>query len=102
VAAKRGWLRIFILYLEEKPAAFWMGTIYDHCLQADQVGYDPVWGEFSPGIFLFLTILEDLPMRTSRPLILAGATPRSGGVSATCDALKHASTFMRLRCVESS
>jgi len=60
VAAKRGWLSIYILYLEEKPAAFWMGTIYDHCLQGDQVGYDPVWGEFSPGIFLFLTILEDL------------------------------------------
>jgi hypothetical protein len=60
VAAKRGWLRIYILYLEEKPAAFWMGTIYDHCLQADQVGYDPVWGKFSPGIFLFLKILEDL------------------------------------------
>jgi hypothetical protein len=60
VAAKRGWLRIYILYLEEKPAAFWMGTIYDHCLQADEVGYDPVWGEFSPGIFLFLNILEDL------------------------------------------
>lgn len=60
VAAKRGWLRIYILYLEEKPAAFWMGTIYDQCLQADQVGYDPVWGEFSPGIFLFLSILEDL------------------------------------------
>jgi hypothetical protein len=60
VAAKRGWLRIYILYLEEKPAAFWMGTIYDHCLRADHVGYDPVWGEFSPGIFLFLNILEDL------------------------------------------
>ena len=24
------------------------------------MGYDPVWSEFSPGIFLFLTILEDL------------------------------------------
>jgi CelD/BcsL family acetyltransferase involved in cellulose biosynthesis len=59
-AALRGWLRIYILYLEEKPAAFWMGTIYDHCLQADHVGYDPVWSEFSPGIFLFLNILEDL------------------------------------------
>ena len=24
------------------------------------MGYDPAWSEFSPGIFLFLTILEDL------------------------------------------
>ena len=29
-------------------------------LQADHVGYDPAWSEFSPGIFLFLNILEDL------------------------------------------
>jgi CelD/BcsL family acetyltransferase involved in cellulose biosynthesis len=60
VAAERGWLRIYILYLEEKPVAFWMGTLYDRCLQADYVGYDPSWAEFSPGIVLFLTILEDL------------------------------------------
>jgi hypothetical protein len=59
-AALRGWLRIYILYLEEKPAAYWMGTIYDRCLQADHVGYNPVWSKFSPGIFLFLNILEDL------------------------------------------
>jgi hypothetical protein len=60
VAAERKWLRIYILYLEGKPAAFWMGTLYDRCLQADHVGYDPVWEKFSPGIFLFLNILEDL------------------------------------------
>jgi len=60
VAAERGWLRIYLLYLEEKPAAYWMGTLYDRCLQADHVGYDPIWSEFSPGIFLLLNILEDL------------------------------------------
>jgi CelD/BcsL family acetyltransferase involved in cellulose biosynthesis len=61
VAAEKGWLRIYILYLEKKPAAFWRGTVYGHCLQGDNVGYDPVWREFSPGIFLFLNILEALP-----------------------------------------
>jgi hypothetical protein len=60
VAAEKGWLRIYILYLEEKPAAFWRGTVYGRCLQGDNVGYDPVWREFSPGIFLFLNILEGL------------------------------------------
>ena len=60
IAAEGGWLRIYVLYLENKPAAFWMGTLYDRCLQADDVGYDPAWSEFSPGIFLFLNILEDL------------------------------------------
>jgi hypothetical protein len=58
--AERGWLRIYILYLEEKPAAFWMGTIYNRRLQADHAGYDPALSQFSPGIFLFLSIIEDL------------------------------------------
>ena len=60
VAAEGGWLKVFVLYVEDKPVAFWMGTLYNRCLQADHVGYDPAWSEFSPGIFLFLNILEDL------------------------------------------
>jgi CelD/BcsL family acetyltransferase involved in cellulose biosynthesis len=59
-SAERGWLRLYILYLEGQPAAFWVGTLHDHCLQADHVGYDPVWSKLSPGIFLFFKILEDL------------------------------------------
>jgi hypothetical protein len=59
VAAERGWLRVYILYLEERPAAFWRCTVYGGCLQGDHAGYDPVWRELSPGIFLFLNILED-------------------------------------------
>jgi CelD/BcsL family acetyltransferase involved in cellulose biosynthesis len=58
VAAERGWLRVYILYLEERPAAFWRCTVYGGCLQGDHAGYDPVWRELSPGIFLFLNILE--------------------------------------------
>jgi hypothetical protein len=58
--AETGWLRIYILYLDGKPAAFWMGTLYHRRLQADHVGYDPAWSKFSPGVFLFLSILEDL------------------------------------------
>jgi CelD/BcsL family acetyltransferase involved in cellulose biosynthesis len=60
VAAENGWLRIYILYLDEKPVAFWRGTVYKRCLQADDVAHDPVWSEFSPGICLFLNVLEDL------------------------------------------
>ena len=60
LAAKAGWLKIYVLHLEDKPAAFWMGTLYNRCLQADQVGYGHIWSEFSPGVFLFLNILERL------------------------------------------
>lgn len=59
-AADNGWLRAFIVFLEGQPAAFWIGTLYNRVLQADYVGFDPAWGEFSPGIFLFLHVLETL------------------------------------------
>jgi hypothetical protein len=59
-AANNGWLRAFIVLLEGQPAAFWIGTLYNRVLQADYVGFDPAWGEFSPGIFLFLHVLETL------------------------------------------
>jgi len=60
VMAQKGWLRIYILYIAEKPAAFWKGTLYGECLQGDHAGYDPLWSKFSPGIFLFLNMIEDL------------------------------------------
>jgi hypothetical protein len=60
VEATRGWLRVYILYFEQKPVAFWQGTLYRRCLQADHVAYDSAWSAFSPGTFLFLAILEQL------------------------------------------
>lgn len=58
--AQKGWLRIFILYLGDKPVAFWKGVLYGESLQGEHVGYDPAWSKFSPGIFLFLNMIEDL------------------------------------------
>jgi hypothetical protein len=58
--AAKGWLRIYVLHLDGSPVAFWKGTLYGRCLQADFVGYDQSWSIFSPGTFLFLKILEDL------------------------------------------
>jgi len=58
--ASRGWLRIYILYIEGKPVSFWKGALYERCLHADHAGFDLAWSDFSPGIFLFLYILENL------------------------------------------
>ncbi len=60
LAARADWLRIYVLYLEDKPAAFWMGTLYNGCLQADHVAHDRVWAHFSPGTFLLLHIIDRL------------------------------------------
>ena len=60
VEAAHGWLRIFILYVDGLPVSFWKGTLYQRCLYADHVGFDSAWSEFSPGIFLFLNVIERL------------------------------------------
>jgi hypothetical protein len=60
VEAALGWLRIYILYVDGRPVSFWKGTLCGHCLQSDHVGFDATWSEFSPGIFLFLYIIESL------------------------------------------
>jgi len=60
VAAENGWLRVYVLHVDGKPVSFWMGTLYDRCLRADHVAYDPSYRELSPGIFLFLSLLDDL------------------------------------------
>jgi CelD/BcsL family acetyltransferase involved in cellulose biosynthesis len=58
--AEFGWLLIFILYIDGQPVSFWNGTLYERCLKADYVDFDYQWAAFSPGIVLFLTILENL------------------------------------------
>jgi hypothetical protein len=60
VEAVQGWLRIYVLYIEGKPVSFWKGTLYKRCLQADYAGFDSAWSAFSPGVVLFLNILENL------------------------------------------
>jgi CelD/BcsL family acetyltransferase involved in cellulose biosynthesis len=89
VVTAKGWLRLYILYLEDEPAAFWMGTVYDRCLQGEHTGYDPAWSEFSPGIFLFLNMLDDLREEDIHTIDF--------GYGST----QLRQTFGNLRCVES-
>ena len=60
IEAEQGWLRIFVLYIDGMPVSFWKGTLYGRFLHADHVGFDSTWSEYSPGIFLFLEIIERL------------------------------------------
>ena len=60
VEAALGWLRVFVLCVDGAPVSFWKGTLYERRLHADHVGFDSAWSEYSPGIFLFLEIIERL------------------------------------------
>jgi hypothetical protein len=59
LAASKGWLRVFILYVAGKPAAYWNAMAYQGTLWGDHIGFDPALGRYSPGMYLSLTVIGD-------------------------------------------
>jgi hypothetical protein len=60
LAASKGWLRVFILYVAGKPVAYWTATAYSGMLCGDQIGYDPEFRRYSPGMYLSLATIGDM------------------------------------------
>jgi hypothetical protein len=60
LSAEKGWLRIYILYVEKKPWAFWIGIKYGNLFYLDFTGYEPAHKKFMPGTILFYKMIEDL------------------------------------------
>jgi hypothetical protein len=60
LAANRQWLRAYILYIGEKPVAFWNGLLYQGTFFTGTTGFDPAYGDFRPGVFLLQRMFEDL------------------------------------------
>jgi len=56
--AEKGRLRAFILYIVNRPRAFWIGTVYQRTFYSDFMGYDPEYGRYSPGMFLVMKVVE--------------------------------------------
>jgi CelD/BcsL family acetyltransferase involved in cellulose biosynthesis len=58
--AEKGWLRGYVLYVQNAPSAFWIGTLYLGTFHSDYMGYDPALGKYSPGMFLAVKVIEEL------------------------------------------
>lgn len=59
MSARRGWLRIYLLYIGGRPCAFWIGTLYEGSFCSDYLGFDPQFDEYSPGTYLLTIMIED-------------------------------------------
>jgi hypothetical protein len=57
--AEKNWLRGYVLYVQNVPWAFWIGTLYLGTFHSDFMGYDPNLGKYSPGMFLIVKVIED-------------------------------------------
>ena len=58
LAAERNWLRGYVLYVQDAPWAYWIGTLYLGTFHSDFMGYDPNLGKYSPGMFLIVKVIE--------------------------------------------
>jgi hypothetical protein len=60
LAAARGWLRIDVLFADDRPVAFWAGYIYAGSYLSVHTGYLPELHYVHPGQYLLIKIIEDL------------------------------------------
>ena len=58
--AEKGWLRAYILYIRDRPCAFWIGNIYNNVFVSDFLGHDPDYARFSPGNYLLTHVIREL------------------------------------------
>ncbi len=56
-AARKGWLRAYLLFLGDRPIAFWIGMLYGDSFLSEYMGYDPEFRALSPGLYLLLQVI---------------------------------------------
>jgi len=59
-AAKKEWLRTYILSIDNEPCAFWTGLKYGRIFYAETTGYLPKWRNYHIGTILFFKLVRDL------------------------------------------
>lgn len=58
--ARKGWLRIFVMQIEARPVAFWVGTVYKNTFHSDFTGYDPEFRNYNVGTVIFMKMVDHL------------------------------------------
>ena len=58
--AEKNWLRIHVLYVENRPCAFWIGRLYKRVFHSDVTGYDPEFRNYELGTIIFMKMVEHL------------------------------------------
>jgi hypothetical protein len=58
--AERGWLRIYVLHVKEKPCAYFVGLLHNNTFYSQHQGYDPAFSQYSVGTLLTALAFEDL------------------------------------------
>jgi hypothetical protein len=57
---RKGWLRVWMLYLQNTPVAFWWGNVHGQTFAIDTPSFDPAYSKDGVGIFVMHAMLEEL------------------------------------------
>lgn len=58
LAAQKGWLRGYLLYIGSRPIAFWIGMLCGELFVGEYMGFDPEYRKYAPGMALMMKVLE--------------------------------------------
>lgn len=58
--ATKGLLRSYFIYVNGKPCAYWIGTLYGSTFHLDYTAYDPAFQKNELGTILFMRMIDDL------------------------------------------
>lgn len=58
--ADKGWLRGYVLYVGNRPCAFWIGCVHNDDFLSEYLAHDPEYSKYSPGNYLLGRVMEDL------------------------------------------
>ena len=60
LALDHGWLRVWMLYLQGVPVAFWWGKLHEGTFAADTPGFDPAYSKYHVGNFVMHAMIDEL------------------------------------------
>jgi len=66
--AQKGWLRAYILYVSNRPIAYWIADLNSSTLASKFLGFDPDLAQYSPGMYLLTKVIEDACNDTHHPI----------------------------------
>jgi hypothetical protein len=67
LAARRGALRSYVLYLGNRPSAFFITSLWADVLCGDFMAFDPVHAKYQPGTYLLMKVIEEVEKEDGEP-----------------------------------
>jgi len=58
--ARRGWLRVYVMYINDSPCSFLIGQLYNRTFYCQHAGYNRAFAKFSVGWLLTAWALQNL------------------------------------------